>query len=112
MALTLLIVFVFCGLLTMGLAVPMIQGKVKPNPYYRVRIPLTLNNPDLWYKANAYVGRVLFGSGAVTLIAAFVLYPVFSATVDGYSLGILVVILGCAVVSSVLSFRYIRSLRP
>jgi hypothetical protein len=41
----------------MGLAVPLIRCKISPNRWYDFRIPRTLNNPDVWYRANAVTGR-------------------------------------------------------
>jgi hypothetical protein len=56
-----LLILLFAGfnVLLIALSVPMIQGRVKPNPWYGFRIPLTLNNADIWYPANRYAGQLL-----------------------------------------------------
>lgn len=68
-----LVVFVLEGCLFIGLALPLIQGKVKPNPWYGVRMRKTMQNPEIWYPVNAYCGRRLILVG-VSMIAAAVLF--------------------------------------
>ena len=43
----LLPLFAGLSLLLIGLAVPLIRGRVKPNAWYGFRIPLTLDNPEI-----------------------------------------------------------------
>jgi len=111
MALPLLILFVLASLFLVGLSIPLAQGRVKPNRIYGVRLPLTLNNPDMWYKVNAYVGRVLLVCSVVMLAASVILYPIFGSSIDGYSIAVAMVMLACAVVSTVICFRYVASIR-
>ena len=54
--LPLLILFLLIGLLMIGLAIPLILGKVPPNSWYGFRIRLTLDDPEIWYPANRYGG--------------------------------------------------------
>jgi uncharacterized membrane protein len=42
-----------------GLAIPLWHGKIAPNKTYGVRTKRTLADPELWYRANAVVGRNL-----------------------------------------------------
>ena len=111
MSLTLLIMYLLISVLMIVLSIPMALGKVKPNRIYGVRLPLTLNDPDMWYKVNAYVGRVLLVCGVIILAATLILYPILGSSVDGYSIGVLIVMLACAVVSTIISFRYVKSIR-
>jgi uncharacterized membrane protein len=94
-----------------GLSIPMALGKVKPNRIYGVRLRLTLNDPDMWYKVNSYVGKLLLLCGVVILAATLILYPILGSSIDGYSSAVLAVMLVCAVVSTIISFRYVRSIR-
>jgi uncharacterized membrane protein len=51
------------GLLLIGLAIPLVSKKIPPNRWYGFRTPETLNNEELWYKANRYLGRDLIVYG-------------------------------------------------
>lgn len=53
------IVFLLGSGIIGALAVPMWRGKVAPNTTYGVRTKRTLEDPALWYRANAIVGRNL-----------------------------------------------------
>ena len=66
--LALVIVFILIGLLMVALSIPLIRGKVSPNVWYGFRIRLTHENPDIWYPANAYAGRLLLIAGMATSI--------------------------------------------
>lgn len=58
------ILFLGESLLLMALSVPLILKRVKPNPFYGLRTPKSLANPDIWYHANQLSGRALFAAGA------------------------------------------------
>jgi hypothetical protein len=47
----------------MVLSVQLIKGWVKPNTCYGFCIPLTLNNPNIWYPPNRYAGWLLLACG-------------------------------------------------
>jgi uncharacterized membrane protein len=51
-------------LLTIALARPLIQRKVKPNALYGVRIPAAFTSEEAWYELNEYGGRLLLRWGA------------------------------------------------
>lgn len=59
------IVFLYLGLLIVGLSVPMILRCVTPDPWYGFRTPKTLADEGVWYAANAYSGRLLLMLGAI-----------------------------------------------
>src|SRR6185436_9334782 len=61
-----------CAVLAV-VSVPMILGKVPPNPLYGFRTRLTLSNPDIWYPANAFSGRALLVAAAVSLALLWLL---------------------------------------
>ena len=106
----LLIVYGAGALLLMALAVPMIRGKVPPNGLYGFRVPKTMNNPDIWYPANAYAGRQLLWAGLAILLGVVVLYFILGNSLDAYalaSLGLVLIALGIAVWRSV---RYLKDL--
>ena len=69
----LVIYFALFGLFVAGLAIPMILRKVPPNPWYGFRLPKTRRNPDIWYTANEYAGKLMVIAGAVITLASVVL---------------------------------------
>ncbi len=109
---SLMITFVCLGLLIVGLSVPMILRRVKPNPWYGFRTPRPLADESVWYAANGYSGRLLLMLGAIWAAGAVVLRYVpdmgtdFAACSIAYGVVITVGLL--AVVG--LSFRYLCSL--
>lgn len=106
----LLVVYGVSCVLLIGFSIPLIMKKVKPNPWYGFRVPKTLNNPEIWYPANAYAGRALLISSLVTLLAAILIRLVPGITVDGYTLAVSLVIVVSLGVALFLSFRYLRQL--
>lgn len=107
-----LLLFVGVTILQMGLAVPLIRGRVPPNPLYGVRTPKTLGDESTWYRANAYGGRLLFGSGLVELAAVVALYgvPRLRADFVAYNVACGTVIVGVTLVIVALVMRRIQSL--
>ena len=73
----LMLLFCAVSLLIMGISVPLLRGKVKPNRVYGVRTPKTLRSERFWYPANSFGGRTLFRTGLAQLFAvvAFALFP-------------------------------------
>ena len=69
----LVIYFALFGLLVAGIAIPMILRKVPPNPWYGFRLAKTRRNPDIWYTANEYAGKLMVVAGAVITLASVVL---------------------------------------
>jgi hypothetical protein len=103
------------SLLMIGLSVPLIGGWVKPNPWYGLRIPLTLDNPDIWYPANRYAGWLLLIYGLVMLAVSLGL-PILldglaeEAAVNTYGLSVAAIMLLGLVPVVILSLRYARKL--
>jgi len=96
-------VYVFMGLLFAGLAVPLIQRRVKRNVLYGFRTPKTLSDDSIWYPANEYAGRRLLKAGVATAIAAVALDLAPGLTVPGYLLACtaaMLVALAWAVISA------------
>jgi len=104
------IIFILIGLLMVALSIPLIRGKVPPNVWYGFRIRLTLENPDIWYPANAYAGRLLLIAGVATSVAALLCALIPGISVDGYSILVSVLMLGVLLLLLVFSIRYAKSL--
>jgi uncharacterized membrane protein len=73
------------AILLVGLAAPMIAGRVGPNPTYGFRTPETLADPAVWYAANRFCGlAMLVPGGGVALAGALLIrrrrtWPAWSA---------------------------------
>ena len=106
----LMLLFVGSSLLLVGISIPLIQRRVKPNYWYGFRTRRTLNSPQIWYDANAYAGKRLLISGLITTSAAIVLYFIPGLTVDGYALGMTVFALLPLTLGVLQSFRYLDQL--
>ena len=50
---TLMILFTSSGLLLAAIGVPLILGKIGPNPLYGFRVKKMLEDPAVWYPVNA-----------------------------------------------------------
>ena len=66
---------IIVGLVIIGISIPLIFNKVKPNPWYGFRTFKTLSNPEIWYKANRYMGKDMFVAGIV-ITATYILLPI------------------------------------
>src|SRR5262245_21760062 len=66
----LIVTFVLVGVLIGGLGVPLLLGRVPPNPWYGFRVRATVQAPDVWYPVNAYTGRLLLTTGIILGFAA------------------------------------------
>ena len=63
------ITFLFMGLLFIGVSIPLLYKKIKPNNWYGFRTRKTFSNEEIWYKANKYMGK-----GFIILGCLMVLY--------------------------------------
>jgi len=104
---TLLALYVGAGLLLIGLSVPLIRRKVRPNAWYGFRVRQTLADPDVWYAANAYAGKCLLGVGVITVLTAVGLHRVPGITLDAYALACAGVVLSALMVCVIRSFRHL-----
>ena len=108
-----MLLYLFVGFLFMGLSIPLIQRKVKPNPWYGFRTPKTLSDPEIWYPANEYSGKTLFLAGMLMTTAAILFAPLGLIPYAGigiYTLANTTVILVSLFWSVLRSFRYLRRL--
>lgn len=104
------IMYAGMGLVLAVLSVPMIARKIKPNPWYGFRVKQTLENPEVWYKVNAYTGKYLLGVGIGITAASLGLSLIPEISIDAYSLiclAIFSVLFGAAIIKS---WRYMKSI--
>ncbi|HZO87479.1 MAG TPA: SdpI family protein [Chthonomonadaceae bacterium] len=111
--LSLMILYVAMGLLQAGLAVPLIQRRIKPNPWYGFRVPKTLHNERIWYAANFRAGVLFFLAGMGFAASAILLAPIawlLGLGRDGYVLLCTLIMVGSLLWATVESFRYLSKL--
>jgi hypothetical protein len=108
----LLVIFVGSGLVLIGIAIPLIERRIKPNPWYGFRVRATLENPEVWYDVNAYAGRRLLVSGFITALAALLLFLIPGIDPDTYALGSTGISVVAISISLAQSFQYLRQRTP
>lgn len=102
--------FVGGGLLLIALAIPLIQRRIKPNPWYGFRTRATLENEAVWYEINAYSGKRLLIAGIVIVFAAIVFALIPNLAIDVYAI-LVALVLGVSITIGLLqSFRYLREI--
>lgn len=106
----LLLFFVLLGILSILVALPLLEEKVKPNIFYGFRVRATLENPKVWYAANKYFAQRLLLAGGIEIIAAFALYFIPYLSVEAYVGGVLVVFAVAFTIGMIQSFNYLKSL--
>ncbi len=107
--------FAGLSLLLIGLSIPLIRGRVKPNAWYGLRVSYTQDNPDIWYPANRYAGKLLLICGLILLVVTLGLpflldIDMAGSAPDAYVLSVSMVILVGALLVLVLSWWYARNL--
>lgn len=98
------------GLLLAGLSIPMIQRRIKPNPYYGFRVPKAYTSDAVWYEINAYSGKRLLLAGVVITGSALILSVIPGLTVDLYAILLLLVLVIVLGVGLGQSFVYLNQI--
>jgi uncharacterized membrane protein len=107
---TLRITFALVSILMIVTSIPMILRKVPPNPIYGFRTRKTLSDPEIWYEANAYAGKLMFAWGIFIAVGIFEVERIPGIGVAGYSNGMLLLTLVVGAVVMALSFAHINRL--
>ncbi len=102
--------FIITGTVMIGISIPLIQRRVKPNYWYGYRTRRTLNNPKIWYEGNAYAGKRLLICGVMMVAGAFVLCLIPGMTIEGYTLGMMICSLVPLIIALSQSSHYINQL--
>lgn len=104
----LVVLFVGAGILLAAVAIPLIQRRIKPNPFYGFRVSKAYTSEQVWYEVNAYSGKWLLGGGIVIIAAALLFALIPGITVDVYAWAMLTVGGAALGVGVVQSFRYLN----
>ena len=105
------LLFLAEGALLTLIALPLIYRKIPRNHVYGFRVPKTLGSDYVWYAANHYAGRCLFGAGRVIMLGSLILLPI----AHWFSVGT-VTMFGIIITTSPIviavwrSFRYLKRL--
>jgi len=104
--------FVATSLLLIGLSIPMLLRRVKPNRWYGFRTPKTLSNDKIWYESNGYSGKRLLVFSTIHTITSLVLYliPALGTNLTAYASAVGVIFFIGFTVVIVQSFHYLRTL--
>ncbi len=92
------------------LSLPLIAGKIKPNPYYGFRAPLTMGSPKIWYAANKYFAKLQLITALIIIVAATGLYYWPGISVDAYALSILAIFTFAFSAAFFQGWRYMKTL--
>lgn len=108
---TLLLVFVGGGILLALISLPLIVGKVKPNPWYGFRVPTTLKNPEIWYAVNKHFAQRQLVVALIEIFAAMGLYFWPNISVDAYTFSVLSVFVVVSAIAFTQSWKYMKTLK-
>jgi uncharacterized membrane protein len=103
------LLWLFVGLLFIGISIPLVLEKVPPNRWYGFRVAKTFSNERIWYAANRVAGYDLLWAGVVIAITAVItgllLPQLGSTTAHAINLALFIGALVVAVVHSFLSLN-------
>jgi hypothetical protein len=105
----LLLFYIFFGLFTAAISLPLIGEKVKPNLLYGFRVRATLENPAVWYATNKHFGKRLLLTSLGFLAGSVILFFIPGLSLDAYALGCMAIFLILFTVSFIQSLIYLRS---
>lgn len=97
-----------CGLLFIGMAIPLLNEMVEPNDFFGLRIPESQKSPEDWYRINKIGAWALMAAGAFMMIATSFLYFLGKGlTKNKYTIIFLVLFLASIFLASGISTLYI-----
>ncbi len=70
--------WLFVGLLFIGIGIPLILEKVPPNRWYGFRVAKTFSSERIWYTANRVAGYDLMLAGGAIAITAVITWVFFN----------------------------------
>ncbi len=104
--------FVCAGLLLVGLSIPLLLRRIKPNYWYGFRVRKTLSDERIWYESNAYAAKWLLALGLLHTVVSLALYfiPAFRANLNAYAITCGIVFMLAFSLVIIMSFRHLRRL--
>lgn len=105
-----LVVYIVTNALLVGLGIPLLRRRVKPNGLYGLRIRETLADEDIWYEANARSGRDLIIIGVLGLVLTVGLHLAPQVSESTYHYLMMGYLLAAVVLSFVVDLRFAKRL--
>lgn len=103
--------FLIPSILFIVASLPLVYKLIPPNCGYGFRLPKTLSNPDIWYKANAYGGTCMLLAGIATLLGCVWLWKNKEImSLDSINLIGFGFFIGPVLIALALSLLYIKNL--
>jgi uncharacterized membrane protein len=100
------LLFSLVGVLYIGLGIPLLRGRVRPNAWYGCRTQKTLSNEKIWYAVNRVTGRDLIIAGIMLIGSSFVIFTLGRGMNPDYAVLVLLTVLVLSVIRMVInSFR-------
>ena len=105
--LTLCLMSIGMGILLIGLGIPMMKEKIRPNRWYGFRTPKTLSDPAIWYPANKSAGFAMLVAGLTMVIASGLLH-LFTANVNETFMALVHLALWVAAIGSMTIYSFME----
>lgn len=94
------------ALIVMGVSLPLVKRKIRPNRWYGIRIPEAFKSEERWFELNQYGGRLMIWWGVVIAITAGIGLALEKKYWLVYTFSELAVMLGGLGIVVALIFRY------
>jgi len=106
------ITFLLVGLVFIGLSIPLLYKKIKPNYWYGFRTQKTLSSEEIWYKANKYMAKdcIILGSLMVLYNLILLVLPINTLTLFFVCPGNPIFLVAGTVIIFIRSLFYLRKL--
>jgi uncharacterized membrane protein len=108
-SLTLALSYTLGGLLIVALAIPLVQGRVKRNALYGIRLPQSLKSDNAWLAINRFGGKSLIAWSTIMILAGVACFfiPLQSNTALTIAIGFVPFV--CIGGSLIQTWRFARS---
>jgi uncharacterized membrane protein len=95
------LLFSLVGVLCIGLGIPLLRGRVRPNSWYGCRTQKTLSDEKIWYAVNRVTGRDLIITGIMLIGSSLIVFAFGREMSPEYAVLILLSVLVLSVVGMV-----------
>ena len=92
------LLFSLVGVLFIGLGIPLLRGRVRPNSWYGCRTQKTLSDEKIWYAVNRVTGRDMIIAGFMLIGSSLVIFAFGRGMNPDYATFILLAVLVLSVI--------------
>ncbi|HZQ05601.1 MAG TPA: SdpI family protein [Anaerolineae bacterium] len=104
------LLYILAGLAMSAIALPLIQRRIKPNPFYGFRTPKAFQSETIWYEINAYSGKRLFIAGLIIALVALLVPLLPGINLEIYVTVITFIVILSLALAFISSFRYLNQI--